>query len=318
MNIIQEPLISVIIPTYQRCASVRRLLLALSHQTMPVEMYEVIVVIDGSTDGTHEMVEQSQSPFKLKNIWQPNQGRATACNLGIREAEGNIVVILDDDMEPSTQLMAAHWDAHQAGLRIGVLGAVPIKVEPTSPPVLQYIGEKFNEHLEKLSEPDYSLNLRDFFSGNFSIGRSLLMEVGLFDDRFKIYGNEDLELSWRLRQAGIQLVYCAEALATQHYEKDYATLARDNINKGKTSILFSKLHPEATPEIKLGTYTQESFQWRFLRACLLSLSQVWKSLPEVIIRSVSWLEKSRSAHLPLYYRFTLDYFYWLGVRNAET
>ena len=318
MNISQEPLISVIVPTYQRCASVGRLLLALSHQTMPAEKYEVIVVIDGSTDGTREMVEQSQSPFKLKNIWQPNQGRAIACNLGIREAEGSLVVILDDDMEPSAHLLDAHWDAHTAGLRIGVLGAVPIWVEPTSPPVLQYIGEKFNEHLERLAKPDYTLNLRDFFSGNFSIRRSLLTEVGLFNDQFKIYGNEDLELSWRLRQAGIQLVYCAEASAIQHHEKDYATLARDNIDKGKTSILFSKLHPEATPEIKLSSYSQESLKWRLLRACLLSLSQVWKSLPKVIVRSVSWLEKRRSAQLPLYYRFSLDYFYWLGVRNAES
>jgi len=310
MNISQEPFISVFVPTYQRCASVECLLLALIHQTMPAENYEVIVVIDVSTDGTHEMVEQSQSPFKLMTIWQPNQGRATACNLGIREAEGSLVVILDDDMEPSAQLMDAHWDAHQAGIRIGVLGAVPIRLEPTLPPVLQCIGEKFNEHLKKLAEPDYTLKLRDFFSGNFSIRRSLLTEVGLFDDQFNIYGNDDLELSWRLRQAGIQLVYCAEASATQHFEKDYTTLARYNIDKGKTSILFSKLHPEAIHEIKLSTYSQESLKWRLLRACLLSLSQVCKSLPRVIIRSVSWLEKRRSAHLPLYYRFSLDYFYW--------
>jgi hypothetical protein len=101
-------------------------------------------------------------------------------------------------MEPSSQLVEAHWDAHQTGLRIGVLGAVTIRLKPNSPLVLKYIGEKFNEHLEK--------------------------------------------------------------------------------------------------------------KWRLRRACLLSLSQVWKSLPKVIIRSVSWLEKRRSAHLPLYYRFSHDYF----------
>jgi hypothetical protein len=145
----------------------------------------VIIVIGGSTDGTREMVEHSQSPFKLKNIWQPNQGRASVCNLGIRESEGNRVVIRNDDMEHSSQLMEAHWDAHKTGLRIGVLGAVPIRLKPNSPLVLKYIGEKFNEHLEK--------------------------------------------------------------------------------------------------------------KWRLQRACQLPLSQVWQSLPMVIIRSVSWLEKRRSA-----------------------
>ncbi len=318
MNMNAEPLISVIVPSYQRCASVERLLLALSHQTMPVEKYEVIVVIDGSLDGTREMVEQYQSPFKLRGIWQPNQGRAAACNRGISEAVGTLVVILDDDMEPSAQLLESHWNAHQADLRLGVLGAVPIRLEPSSPPVMQYIGAKFNQHLEKLAHPGYTLNLRDFYSGNFSIRRRFLTEVGLFDDQFKVYGNEDLELSWKLRRAGIQLVYCAEASAFQHYEKDYASLARDNIAKGKTSILLAKLHPEVIPEIKLSTYSQESKNWRFLRACLLSLSQVWKSLPNVIISSMSWIEKRRPTHLPLYYRLSLDYFYWLGVRNAES
>ena len=134
---------------------------------------------------------------------------------------------------------------------------------------MQYISAKFNQHLEKLAQPGYTLNLRDFYSGNFSIRRRFLTEVGLFDDQFKVYGNEDLELSWKLRQAGIQLVYCTEASAIQHYEKDYAYLARDNIANGKTSVLLAKLHPEVIPEIKLSTYSQESKKWRLLRACLL-------------------------------------------------
>jgi glycosyltransferase involved in cell wall biosynthesis len=182
MSISSEPLISVIVPTYQRCASVKRLLNSLGHQTMPADMYEVIVVIDGSQDGTHEMVEGSQSLFKLRSIWQPNQGRAAACNHGIREAVGNLIVILDDDMEPSAQLLESHWNAHQADLRLGVLGAVPIRLGPTSPPVMQYIGAKFNQHLEKLAQPGYTFNLRDFYSSNFSIQRTLIIEVGLFDE----------------------------------------------------------------------------------------------------------------------------------------
>lgn len=311
-----EPAISVIVPTYQRCASVERLLLALNHQTMLAEKVEVIVVIDGSVDGTREMVEHFQTNFKLRTIWQTNRGRAAACNRGIGAAQGDLIVILDDDMEPSPQLLEAHWIAHQANLRLGVLGAVPIRLEPTSPPVMQFIGAKFNQHLEKLAQSGNITHLRDFYTGNFSIRRMVLMEVGLFDDRFKVYGNEDLELSWRLRQAGIQLVYCAEASATQHYEKDYAALARDNIAKGKTSIILAKLHPEVVPEIKLSTYSQETLKWRLLRSCLLTLSQFWKSIPYIIIRFMTWMEKRRPAHLPLYYRLSLDYFYWLGVRNA--
>jgi GT2 family glycosyltransferase len=311
-----EPFVSLVIPTYQRCASVERLLQALNQQSLAAEKYEVIVVIDGSIDGTREMLDRAQTPFRLKSIWQTNQGRASACNRGIRAARGSLVVLLDDDMEPSPQLLDAHWNAHMGNPRLGVLGAVPIRLEPSSPPIMQFIGAKFNQHLEKLAQSGYTLNLRDFYSGNFSARRMVLMEVGLFDENYKIYGNEDLDLSWRLRQAGIQLVYNAEASATQNYEKDYAALARDNIAKGKTSILLARLHPEVLPEIKLSTYNQESKKWRLVRTGLLFLSRFIKSIPTVIIHFMSWLEKRHPAQLQLYYRLSLDYFYWLGVRNA--
>ncbi|OGO62062.1 MAG: hypothetical protein A2032_06520, partial [Chloroflexi bacterium RBG_19FT_COMBO_49_13] len=301
----------------QRCASIERLLLALRHQTLPAEKYEVIIVIDGSTDGTLELVEQSQTSYKMRGIWQTNQGRASACNRGIRAAQGSLVVLLDDDMEPYPHLLEAHWNAHQAHPRLGVLGAVPIHLGATSTPVMEFIAAKFNRHLEKLAQPGYNLNLRDFYSGNFSIRRTVLMEAGLFDDHFKEYGNEDLELSWRLRQSGIQLVYCSEALATQHYEKDYSTLARDNIAKGKTSMFLAKLHPEVISEIKLNTYNEESLRWRLLRGGLLFLSRYWKPMPQIMIRFMVWLENRCPAQLLLYYHLSLDYFYWLGVRNAE-
>jgi GT2 family glycosyltransferase len=262
------------------------------------------------------MIERLPSPFFLRSIWQTNQGRAAACNNGIHAAQGNLILLLDDDMEPSPQLLKAHWNAHQANPRLGVFGAVPIHVEPSSPPVMQFIGAKFNQHLEKLAQPDYTFNLRDFYSGNFSIRRAVLMEVGLFDEHFKVYGNEDLELAWRLRHAGIKLIYSQEALAAQHNEKDFATLARDNIAKGKTSMR-ANLHPEAINETKLNTYYQESFRWRSLRTALLFLGRIWKALPQFMIRFMLWLEKRRPDQLALYYRLSLDYFYWLGVRTAD-
>jgi len=312
-----EPLVSLVIPTYQRCASVERLLQALSQQSLLPEKFEVIIVIDGSMDGTRELVDHAQTPFSLSCIGQTNQGRAAACNLGIRAAQGSLIVLLDDDMEPSPQLLETHLAAHRTDPRLGVLGAVPIRLEPSSPPVVQFIGAKFNQHLEKLAQPGYVLKLRDFYSGNFSIRRTVLMQVGLFDDKFKIYGNEDLELSWRLRQAGIRLVYCAEALATQHYEKDYAALAKDNIAKGKTSLLLIKLHPEVISDTKLSTYSQESIAWRMLRSGLLFISRFWRQLPQTLIRFILWNEKRCPARLQLYYRLSLDFFYWLGVRNAR-
>ena len=122
------------------------------------------------------------NPFQPEKHLADQPGAGSRLQSGIRAAQGSLVVLLDDDMEPSPQLLEAHWNAHRANPRLGVLGAVPIRLEPSSPPVMQFIGAKFNQHLEKLAQPGYTLNLRDFYSGNFSIRRTVLMEVGLFDD----------------------------------------------------------------------------------------------------------------------------------------
>ncbi len=310
------PCLSVIIPTYQRRDSVVRLLRALAQQTLAPETYEVIVSIDGSQDGTREMVETLSVPYQLESIWQPNRGRAAACNAGIRMARGEVLVILDDDMEPAPDCLESHWQAHSIGLRFGVMGAVPVAGEKDDPPVAAYIAAKFNQHLNNLADPDHHLALRDFYSGHFSIRRKVLLEVGLFDEAFRIYGNEDLELSLRLTKAGVVLVYASQALAHQHYSKDFAALSKDTIAKGKTAVLLASKHPDALPALQLSAYDQGSWRWRSARGILLTLSQFWSAVPEIVVATVLWLERHRAKQLHLYYRFVLDYLYWLGARAA--
>ncbi len=310
------PYVSVIIPTYNRCDSVERALRALAHQTLAPETYEVIVSIDGSQDGTREMVAAFAAPYRLNGVWQTNQGRAAACNAGIRIAQGELLVILDDDMEPAPDCLECHLRAHPIGSRCGLMGAVPMYCEDTDPLVAAYVAAKFNRHLANLARSDHQLTLRDFYSGHFSIRRDVLMEVGLFDEAFRIYGNEDLELSLRLLKAGVTLKYSAETVAHQHYSKDFAGLARDTLAKGRTAVLLASKHPEALPVLQLSAYEQGSWQWRLARASLLTLSRWWPSTPNTVIALIQRLEQRQVKHLQLYYRFVLDYVYWLGAQTT--
>ncbi len=308
--------ISVVIPTYQRCESVRRLLKALADQTMPAGDYEVIVSIDGSKDATREMVTAFEASYLLQGLWQPNRGRAAACNTGIRAATGQLVVLLDDDMEPPPTFLEAHHKEHRDSPLSGIIGAVPIRYDRTSPPVVQFIGAKFNEHLEHLGRSNGQFKLRDFYSGNFSINREVILELKGFDEDFKQYGNEDLELFLRLKSKGVSVKFSQEALAYQHYTKNFAGLARDNIAKGHTSVLLSKKHPEIFKDLKLNTYRQASRKWRLLRAGLLRLSKLSDMTPALLIKFMAWLERRHPAHLNLYYTLVLDYCYWWGVTKA--
>jgi glycosyltransferase involved in cell wall biosynthesis len=140
---VNASLISVIVPTFQRRDSVVRLLEAFQGQSFDPESFEVLVVIDGSQDGTIEAIAATKTRFCLRAILQPNSGRAAACNTGIRDAEGELVILLDDDMEPAPGFLAAHWQAHQGGKRLGVVGAAPVRTGTGASPVSLYIAGRF-------------------------------------------------------------------------------------------------------------------------------------------------------------------------------
>src|SRR5262245_60053207 len=106
------PFVSVVIPTYQRRASLERVLGALARQEWDSDRLEVLVVSDGSLDGSLEMARAYPLPFPLIALEQPNQGPAVARNLGLAHAAGPLVLFLDDDVLPSPQLIAEHVGAH--------------------------------------------------------------------------------------------------------------------------------------------------------------------------------------------------------------
>lgn len=308
--------ISIVIPTYRRRSSVERLLEALTRQTLPPPDYEVVVVINGPDDGTAELAAAFPAPYPLRSIWQPKQGRAAACNAGAREARGRVVVFLDDDMEPVPEFLRAHLEAHPPGARRGVVGAAPIHFDESSAPIVTYRGRGFQRKLEQLAAAPTGLRFNQVYTGNFSIPRDLFLEVGGFDEEFQLYGYEDYELVLRLRKIGVEFAYSADALAHQHYAKDFAALADNTVASGKMAVLFARKHPEIVSELELSHYAQGSRRQRYLRTLLLSLSRVWGGLPSTVIRAGEWLDSRRSARLHAFYDRAFDYFYWYGVERA--
>ena len=94
------PRLSVVIPTYNRVERLTKVLSALAKQTVARCEFEVIVVSDGSTDGTDEYLENVDLPYRLVYSRQPNTGPSAARNHGTRLATGEIVLFIDDDVLP--------------------------------------------------------------------------------------------------------------------------------------------------------------------------------------------------------------------------
>ncbi len=115
--------ISVVIPTYNRLDRLKRVLAALEKQTFPSTAWEVVVVSDGSQDGTNEYLQSLHTPLRLTPVLQENQGVAAARNAGIARAQGHIVLFIDDDVVPVPELMQEHWRIHETqGDGIVVIG----------------------------------------------------------------------------------------------------------------------------------------------------------------------------------------------------
>jgi glycosyltransferase involved in cell wall biosynthesis len=311
------PRVSVVIPTYERCGSLGRLLRALCRQTIPSHAYEVIVIVDGSTDGTRELLERFDTPYALTWRWQQNGGRAAACNAGIRLCQSPLVVLLDDDMEPAPGCLEAHIACHADGVLRAVMGAAPMVVTPGSPAVVEYVGRKFNRHLAMLATAGHRLSLRSFYSGNLSVPRRVLEDVGGFDEAFTVYGNEDLELSCRLRAAGADILFSGAPLAHQHYDKTFAELARDNISKGITAVLLARKHPAMFTELKLAAHNRGSLKRRLALDALVALTRVWPRVVAFVTSAIGLSPRLRNEGQDRAYAFVLDYFFMVGATNAQ-
>jgi hypothetical protein len=198
-----------------------------------------------------------------------------------------------------------------------VIGAAPIRLGPALPAHVHYVGAKFNRHLEHLASAGRPLALRDFYSGNLSIERAELDAVGGFDEQFTAYGNEDLELSLRLSAAGVRLVYEPAAVAWQSYEKSFAALARDNVDKGRTAVLLARLHPGARDQLKLGSFARESLVRRFVVSVMLAVTGLAPHVREQVVALAGRLGERRWPGVQRLYPIVLDYLYWCGVREEK-
>ena len=211
------PRFSVVIPTYQRRDVVVSSVQALAAQNE--QSFEVIVAVDGSTDGTAAALRDLTLPFPLRVIEQPNAGRAAAVNVGAEHARGDLLLILDDDMEADPRLLEAHGASHREGIDV-VIGHIPLHPDSPDNVVSRAVGAWAEARGRRLAERPHELPHSELISGQMSLGRQLFLRVGGFDTRFTkggTFGNEDLDLGARLLAAGAVVSFDEGAVSRQRY-----------------------------------------------------------------------------------------------------
>ena len=252
--------ISVVVPTFNRREIARRSLEALFAQTLAPTRFEIIVVVDGSTDGTAASLSELKPACRFRVIEQENRGLAGARNTGYRAAAADLVLFLDDDMLCDPGLVAAHVAAHTELGRCVAFGA--IFLSPDSLPSLA--AECFNReigafYLERRRSPGLEWQITNCVFGHASLSRALLEELGGFDETFRM--REDLEFGIRLFRAGARPQYVGSAIASQYYEKISADLIRDAEAFALADVKLARKHPEAVIKGNLNWLAKEP-RWK--------------------------------------------------------
>jgi glycosyltransferase involved in cell wall biosynthesis len=254
--------ISIVVPTYNRREMVKRTVESLFAQNFPQVQYEIVVVVDGSRDGTADALRAMTAPCRFTILEQANGGLAAARNAGARAARGDLLLFLDDDMLCVPELVAAHAAAHGNASRTVGFGC--IFLSPESPPGLA--AECFNRELgsyylrHRAPSSNEGEGLEHIF-GNSSLPRKLLAEAGGFDASFRM--REDLELWVRLAAMGAQAKYVQLAVAYQYYAKTNADLIRDSEAFAVADVMFARKHPEARNQGQM-RLLEEGPHWKHL------------------------------------------------------
>ncbi len=234
---------SVVIPTYNRQPILEKCLRAMENQVLQpggsVADYEIVLVDDGSTDGTVEWITARAAEFSHVKLYEQNhEGAAIARNFGVQKAEGDTIIFIDSDLVVLDSFLQHHADALTAAYekgdeRVFTYGRVVNTCNfeaPTSEP---------------FKVTDYS---RAFFAtGNVAIAKRWLLEAGLFDAQFTQYGWEDLELGVRLKNNGLSLIKCPEAVG-YHWHPAFSVeelpdLISREMQSARMGVVFYKKHP---------------------------------------------------------------------------
>ncbi len=227
--------LSVVIPTFNRAAYLRRVLRALEAQTLPPDAFEVVVVDDGSSDDTQGVVSERHT-YKLTALHQPNAGPAAARNAAIRAAKANTIVFIDDDVVPAPSLLRLHRDAQAANPGV-VIGRMSCPERARQPLWAQWETRSLERQYDAMITGAYPPLPRQFYTANASVPREALLRAGLFDERFR--RAEDVELAYRLHGIGLPFHFEPAADVVHDTPRSLGAWARVAEQYGSYDILMS-------------------------------------------------------------------------------
>lgn len=297
-----EPDFSVVVPSFGRLDALPEVLAGLQAQ-QGAPRFEVIVVDDGSEDGTREWLAGTTFDLPLRVILQQHLGPAAARNRGVAEARGRWVAFLGDDTIPAPEWLAAHAAAHQRwdeDEKTAVLGRTRWHRGVRLTPFLRYINEYGLQFGYSLIEDADRVPFNFYYTSNLSLARRQLLEE-TFDLRFPYPAWEDTELGYRLEQRGVRLAYCEGAVTYHLHPTSLRRFCERQEKAGYAATVFYRIHPELGAFLGIGEGGPPALPSRL---------GYWSA------RLLSRLLERGPARAPRLWERVLRYHYILGLRRG--
>ncbi len=230
--------LSVVIPTYNRKASLLRALNALARQTYPASQFEVVVVSDGATDGSAEAVRALKTPYRLRFVEQKNSGPSAARNYGVRLACAPTIVYLDDDIEPVAEFLEKHAEAQEREENLVLIGPQSEPPGEAIPNFIAWEHAMLQKQYDRFGSGEWEAGPNNLYSGNFSVKREALIAVGGFNEKFT--RQEDVELGFRLEQHGLHFRFEGKANGFHRPTRTFESWLRTPFEYGRRDVQMAR------------------------------------------------------------------------------
>jgi glycosyltransferase involved in cell wall biosynthesis len=276
--------LSVVIPSWNDLPQLQRCLTSLREQNLPGEQFEVVIVDDGSTDGTADWLRQQSDVTAV--VLDENFGRSAARNAGLKKATGEQIVFLDADLTVPEDYLILHLKEAARG-QVS-LGRVHFAEDSGRTGFQRYMETRGAfKHRDGSDLPP-----RYFVTCNAMVPLALLQSVGGFDERMRHWGGEDMDMGLRLAQKGARFSFNTGAMAYHHQQRSFEKHLRNMEVFGEHNLpLLLDKHPGLARELQVrlllpgGSMPLRLLFWSGLSGCLLNL--------------LKWTEKVlRSRRLP--------------------
>ena len=276
-----KPFVSIVIPTFNRSSILPRCLDSLLNQTYPKNLYEVILVNDGSKDNTEDILKEYEKKALCGFKWvtQNNQGTAIATNSGISRSKGDIIFFTGDDCIPEKNWVAQLVD----GFINETIGAVGGKVESfqTITPIQQFIEESGVLDQEKF------VKRNTMITGSAAYRRDILTEIDGLDNHLNAC--IDLDISIKTQLLGYKLNYIPNTIV---YHDHPTTVKGLFFQQYRNAIGYVRLHRKYGQKYNLAFYT--SLYWGRILLILLCY-------PFTLVSALISKKKKNFVLNPLYY-----------------